>query len=179
MRYLSLAAPLAMLAGLSGCGGGPAVLDVTGKVTLRGQPLEGVSMAFVPDPSNREQTPGGATTDSSGGFAALSDGSRGLAPGKYRVGITKWHGTLDSAVKNPSEKPTDDPYQAYLASGGGLPGIRPGPPKSGGKAAKADHAPLPVEAQFTIEVTPEKHAFDFDVEQGTAPAVAPKDPSKR
>jgi hypothetical protein len=131
----------------------------------------------VPDPSNPEQTPGAATTDAAGAFRAIQADGNGLAPGKYRVGVTRWQGALDAGLKRPEEKSvTDDPYQAYLASGGGLPETRPG----AGKVAKAASTPLPTEVQFAIEVTPETHVFDFDVGKGTAPQGAPqKDPRNR
>ena len=173
---IAMAAMLAT-AWLSGCGGGgPSIIAVTGKVTLGGKPLEGLSMAFVPEPSNPDQTTGAATTDASGEYRAMSDGGPGLAAGKYRVGITRYQGTIDAAPK-PSTRPelANDDYQAFLASGGGLPGSRPA---GGGKAAKAA-SKLPQEVQFVIEVTPEKRAFDFDVEKGTGPGGAAKDPSKR
>lgn len=175
MRRFLTAAPLASLVWLAGCGG-PTVYSVTGKVTMGGQPLEGVSMAFVPDPGNPVQTPGAATTDASGRYSAADADGRGLAPGKYLVGITKWKGTLESAV-NRAEKPTDDPYQAYLAAGGGATEGRPR--RAAGKARDAAKAPAPIEARFPVEITPEKHQFEFEIDKaspadGASPKPAPK-----
>ncbi len=167
MRCLLLAAPIAFVCSVAGCGG-PVLYSVSGKVTKGGQPLAGVSIAFVPDPGNAIQTPGAATTDDSGSYTAVGGEGGGLAPGKYLVGVTKWKGTLESAAK-PSEVPTADPYQASLASGA-LSGPSPG---SRRKAKDASQPPAPVEARFPVEITPENHQFDFDIDKATSPDGKP------
>jgi hypothetical protein len=71
-----------------GCGGdtGPELAEVSGKVTLDGQPLAKVSLQFTPE------TPGGSpsygVTDSEGAYELLFSNERsGAMPGKHRVEI--------------------------------------------------------------------------------------------
>lgn len=167
MRRLFLAAPIAAVFLVAGCGG-PVLYSVTGKVTKGGQSLAGVSIAFVPDPGNPIQTPGSGMTDDSGAYTAVGGEGGGLAPGKYMVGVTKWKGTLESSAK-PSEVPTADPYQAALA-GGAMSDPAPGARR---KAKAASQPPAPVEARFPVEITTEKHQFDFDIDKATPPDGKP------
>jgi hypothetical protein len=88
-----------VLAGLmllaAGCGdSGPALVAVSGKVTLDKQPLAHKTIRFVPE----EGTPGdgaGATTGADGGYSliAVRPGTmkdvKGVPPGKYRVVVTE------------------------------------------------------------------------------------------
>ncbi|WP_169978776.1 carboxypeptidase-like regulatory domain-containing protein [Tautonia rosea] len=74
---------------LVGCGGGPKLVPVAGIVTLDGQPLEGAEIAFVPVASEGEATSGSDRTGPNGNFQMTFKGRRGLAPGKYRVLVSK------------------------------------------------------------------------------------------
>jgi hypothetical protein len=71
-----------------GCGGdtGPELAEVTGKVTLDGQPLAKVSLQFTPEsPSG---SPSYGVTDSEGSYELLFSSDRsGAMPGKHRVEI--------------------------------------------------------------------------------------------
>src|SRR5690242_15458335 len=80
----------AFLAGLPGCGGGDRKLvNVTGTVTLNGKPLGGADIVFTPDQSNKDAFVGSDVTGPEGNFKVMSNGRAGLAPGKYKVIVTK------------------------------------------------------------------------------------------
>lgn len=85
--FLFASLPLAVALLAAGCDGGsrPSLVSVSGKVTLDGQPAEGVGLSFLPDSANRHPTPGNAKTDAQGAYQATFEGANGLAPGKYRV----------------------------------------------------------------------------------------------
>lgn len=71
-----------------GCGGGSGgKLEVSGKVTLEGQPLKDGSIMFVP--LDKEGTQGAGAIDS-GNYKIPS--KHGLKPGKYLVQITSGDG---------------------------------------------------------------------------------------
>ncbi|WP_166830219.1 hypothetical protein [Thalassoroseus pseudoceratinae] len=78
---------------MSGCGGSAGedyeVVPVSGKITVNGEPAEGISVAFFPV----EGTPGTggfATTDASGAYQLQTrQGRDGTAPGQYRVLFTQ------------------------------------------------------------------------------------------
>jgi hypothetical protein len=117
----------------AGCGsGGPSLVPVSGTVTLDGKPLEGATITFIPDPSNaKPQTDGGDVTGPGGTFASTYRNRAGLAPGKYKVVVTKPSDSAASgqASKLPSEI-TKSSYMANLAT-------------SSGAGAKAAEAPWP------------------------------------
>lgn len=74
----------------SGCGaGGPVLYPVSGVITLNSKPLEDADVSFIPDPSNKDVTPGGDRTGPEGNYRARSNGRYGLAPGKYKVVVNK------------------------------------------------------------------------------------------
>lgn len=71
----------------SGCGGGSAVdtVPASGIVTLDGEPIEGVTVTFMPQTGGADKI-GYAVTDSQGHFdVATRGGMPGLAVGSYRV----------------------------------------------------------------------------------------------
>ncbi|WP_145033520.1 carboxypeptidase-like regulatory domain-containing protein [Caulifigura coniformis] len=78
----------------SGCSGAadeaPAVLvPATGVVKLKGQPLSGVSVSFIPD-YDTKGTGGFAATDSEGKFAVKhQSGKDGIEPGRYRIVLSR------------------------------------------------------------------------------------------
>lgn len=79
---------------LVGCGDGdrPSLVNVTGKVLIDGQPLEGASVflkrADSSDPKFRR--PSRATTNAQGEFSPKTYGdAEGLPVGKYKVGVMK------------------------------------------------------------------------------------------
>jgi hypothetical protein len=76
-----------------GCGSGrPALVKVSGKVTLDGQPLSDAQVAFQPITTDDDkfQRPSSAMTDASGQFVPQTyEEGDGLRVGKYRVAILK------------------------------------------------------------------------------------------
>lgn len=87
---LGIVAVAAVLAS-GGCGKrGPALIPVTGTVTLDGQPLEGVNVTFMPV-AGAEGEGGIAVTDASGKYELkqFRGTGKGTAAGEYRVTISK------------------------------------------------------------------------------------------
>jgi hypothetical protein len=89
-RFLVLlaAVPIAAL----GCGGGPKLVAVSGRVTLDGHPAAGVHVGFQPVAAAGEKYPGGgsyAITDSDGRFTLklVENDRTGAIVGKHRVEI--------------------------------------------------------------------------------------------
>ena len=88
---IAAVAPLAFFA--AGCGGaaeeGPELLPTTGTVTLDDQPLAGADLTFIP----ADQTAGAggtARSDESGTFTVgYARGGAGLAPGNYKVIVSR------------------------------------------------------------------------------------------
>jgi len=76
---------LAGLIGLSGCG--KAMNQVEGVVTLDGKEVEGATVVF--EPAEGKGTPATGVTDSSGKVKLATRGKPGVAPGTYKVTVTK------------------------------------------------------------------------------------------
>ncbi|MFM1801609.1 MAG: hypothetical protein RJA81_961 [Planctomycetota bacterium] len=86
LRLMAFAALLT----LSGCGqSGPPLFDVEGVVKLDGKPLSSAELTFIPDPSNKDVTPGTGFSDTDGSYVARYLDRAGLAEGKYTVTIRK------------------------------------------------------------------------------------------
>ncbi|MDR3634307.1 MAG: carboxypeptidase-like regulatory domain-containing protein [Isosphaeraceae bacterium] len=144
---------MAISLALGGCGSGDetattTLVPVNGTVTLAGKPLEGALVSFVPEPSNENSTPGADATDPDGNYTAMFRGRAGLAPGKYRILISKT--LLPPAVTAASG---EDPYMSQLS-----------PPKADRKAT-----PQQVEGVFDREIPDSGATLDFDVKGKEAP----------
>jgi len=102
---------------LAGCGGGPSFpppVPVSGKVTVRGQPLTGGTIHFVPTDATKA-LPGHATIESDGTFDATTKmPGDGLIPGDYTVFFDEPAGE-DGGEKS-STPPSTIPVK-YLAPG--------------------------------------------------------------
>lgn len=139
---------------LCGCGeSGPALVSVTGTVTLNNKPLEGAVIQFLPDTSNQEGQPGEDETGPSGNYKARTRGRSGLVPGKYRVVITK----NPTAPAQASEDFKDDPYMAQVSV------QEPELPNNRRAAAAKKKAAEKVEGEFTADVEAKGSVLDFDV----------------
>lgn len=94
---------LLAIASLVGCGAAADPLgrqDISGEVTLKGEPLDGGSVIFEPEDSSNP-TSGGAAIEN--GKFELPKG-RGLAPGEYRVRISAAGGVTERiATEAPGE----------------------------------------------------------------------------
>jgi hypothetical protein len=83
-----------------GCSDGPKLVPASGIVTLDGEPLEGATVSFIPAQENRISTGGSDVTGPKGNFQITYNGRAGLAPGKYRVAVSK---TVEVAPKGGKE----------------------------------------------------------------------------
>ena len=82
-------ASVMLVAAIAGCGDGPRLVPVAGSVTLDGKPLEGATLSFMPESGTGVSTPGTDVTGPDGNFTMTYNGRSGLAPGKYKVLISK------------------------------------------------------------------------------------------
>lgn len=70
-----------------GCGSGGPELPVNGIVTMDERPLDGATVIFYPETGGK---PGAAVTGSDGKFVIVGlQRESGLAPGKYKVTVSK------------------------------------------------------------------------------------------
>lgn len=109
----------------TGCGGsGPKLAKVTGKVTLKGQPIKGANVQFQPE--NGPMAIG--ITDDQGSFTLTTNGRAGAPVGLCKVSVSKPAAAPTSSMPaNPT--PEDMAKMASAAAkGGGL--KRTEPPKS-------------------------------------------------
>jgi len=86
-----------------GCSDGPSLVPAKGVVTLDGEPLEGATLSFVPVPGNSVSTAGMDVTGPNGNFQLSFNGRAGVAPGKYKVLISKAEEIKTSNKKVPKE----------------------------------------------------------------------------
>lgn len=101
-RHLSSVAALLMAVVIAGCSSGdPKLVPVTGKVTYKGEPVEGASVTFVH--ADGRTSPVGVT-DAAGVFTLGSVTGQGAAVGDYQVAISK-KAAREGAPANP--KPED------------------------------------------------------------------------
>src|SRR5512138_20654 len=86
---------LALLALVAGCGGSgagdlPELAEVTGRVTMAGQPLEGAIVVFEPRQGGSLST---GVTDADGRFELIySQDHKGAVPGQHTVKVSKMDG---------------------------------------------------------------------------------------
>jgi hypothetical protein len=97
---------------LPGCGGGPTLVPVHGTVTINGKPLEGATVAFAPEQGNAVDTPGTDVTGPEGNYKLMYQGRSGIAPGKYRVAISKLEAKAGVVIPENFKK---DPMMAKMA----------------------------------------------------------------
>ena len=92
-----------------GCSGQKGGANVTGSVTMGGQPQEGARVTFIPMDSKSDVPPQGGATQADGKFTFK------MPPGKYKVTVAKW---VDKSgnVPGESEDPTQD-FTQLLESG--------------------------------------------------------------
>lgn len=149
--------------GLFGCGSGDEtdrykLVPVSGTVTHNGKPLEGATLTFTPDPTNPQPTPGGDVTGPMGNYKAMYRGRSGLAPGKYRVLVSK-------TVLPPGMKPSaegEDDYMNQVAAESVA--------SSGGRGP---NAVMEIQENVEREVAPEGGVVDIDVKALPKPATGP------
>lgn len=141
------------LTALAGCGSAEdrvKLVSVVGKVTQGGKPLANASLSFIPDPGNKDSTPGSAASDETGYYAATWLTRTGLAPGSYKVMIT-----VDPSAGG-GEIPSEfqgDPLMAQFQNAAAK------PPKANKSSA--------IKSERKADVPEGGGTFDFDV--GPAP----------
>lgn len=80
---------------ICGCGdSGPPLVPVGGTVTRNGAPLEGATVSFIPDPSNKFGRPAEGKTGPRGKYKTTTSRRPGVVPGKYTVAVSR--GSADS-----------------------------------------------------------------------------------
>ncbi len=100
----------------AGCGGSDfAVVSVSGKVTLDGEPLAGAAVNFLPfagDHTEEAGPPSAGITDDQGVFRlTVADGREGAVVGKHRVMIFSQNiEASDDGGSEDEEGPSDDVY---------------------------------------------------------------------
>jgi hypothetical protein len=149
---LAVLAPLA----LAGCGDPEdsyPLVPVRGKVTRDGGFVSGTSVSFLPDPGNSYQTPGGATTDSSGIFVVRFRNRDGLALGRYKVLVVPDDDTPEVEVDASLEEAfKDDPIMLREMK------------RAAGQGRKKRKGPAPSRrAEFDVEVVSGGLERDFEL----------------
>lgn len=90
LRTLSLLLAAAGCFLAAGCGGrdGPAVVPVSGRLTMNGEPLGGVRIRFFPDASHTPGVTAFADTNEDGRFDITTQKpADGIVPGQYLVDV--------------------------------------------------------------------------------------------
>jgi len=151
---VGIAVAAVVVSGLSGCGGGgPKLVPVSGTVTLNGKPFKDAEITFIPDGSSEDGLPGLDKTGPEGNYVAMTNGRRGLVPGKYKVFVKKL--LLDPNKFAAGFK--DDPYMARYS-------LEPMIPGSGSvQTAAKSTEPTEIKGEFESEVPPEGGTLDYDV----------------
>lgn len=89
MQRLCFLASVVPLLGLLGCGDGIKRVPVQGKLTAKGDPVEGAYVQFIPAGDTRGEG-GMGRTDRDGNFSLEgARGVKGLAPGEYKVRVSR------------------------------------------------------------------------------------------
>jgi len=153
-----VAAAIAALSCLPGCGGGPKLVPVSGVVTLNGKPLGDAEIVFIPHESNKDGLPGNDKTGPEGNYKAMTQGRSGLVAGKYRVVVSKVPAPPSAA----SDSFKDDPYMAKLSAQGPEEVDR-------GPSQQAPKGSGEIKGEFEDrEVPAGGGTLDFDVKASTA-----------
>jgi hypothetical protein len=89
--------------GIAGCGKGPAV-QLTGKLTVGGEPAEGATLILHPEGADIDGVRPAGTTDAGGNFSLTTSAGESVPAGDYIVTVV-WMKSLGSATK-PGERTT-------------------------------------------------------------------------
>jgi hypothetical protein len=149
-------------ASVIGCGGTAEdqikLVRVTGKITLNGKPLAGADVSFVPQPGNKDSTPGIDQSGPDGNYMVSFKGRTGVAPGKYRVFVTPADPEAESQIP---EKFKNDPMMFKIMKG------------SQG-ATKTTQQKAIAKGEFDAEVPDKDVVLDFDVKATSSAGGAAK-----
>ena len=153
MNYLNFALLAVLVLVLPGCTGKPdpyKVYTVTGIVTLDDEPVEGVSVTFIPVNAGGTSMSASSITDASGRYNLTTSGCKkpGAMEGNYNVIFSKV--TIH-------EMTDEERTQALLASQGGAM-----PASKGAKQEIPQMYQVPGKSGFQVQVEPnDKNSFDF------------------
>jgi len=97
--------------GLVGCGGGPRLESVSGKVTLQGSPLTAGIVTFTPDASkgNTSKLTAFGKIGEGGSYTIVTDGKDGAAAGWYKVSVSTDMPPMDAPIGKPAASITLNP----------------------------------------------------------------------
>jgi hypothetical protein len=146
---------------------GEPTYSVTGTVKLKGQPVEGVAVSFVPDTPDGAGPGGGGqsavgVTDAAGNYSLTTRKQNdGALVGRYKVGFAKYEAP-PPAAENPTpaaDKASYDVSDEYPA--GYNPDAVPEAPPS--KNLLPEKYADPTQSGFTAEVKAQANTFDFDL----------------
>jgi hypothetical protein len=128
---------------------------VSGTVTLKGSPVEGAAVTFVPTGTGGQSATG--LTDSAGKYAltTLTSGD-GAVPGQYKVIVTKFEGAKDAGGGAAAATPDGDMPASY---GGAAPDAPPAKNLLPAKYASADSSGLTAEVKSG---SPNSHNFALE-----------------
>ena len=80
-------AGVVLVAGMCGCGGDERLASVSGRVTVNGQPVEGLTVTFTP--LDEESRPSSGTCDGQGHYQAMfTRGQAGATVGRNQVSFS-------------------------------------------------------------------------------------------
>lgn len=164
---LATSLAIALVPLFSGCGeGGPALVPVSGTVTINGKPLEGATVQFNPDlAANKDGRYAEDVTGPEGNYKLMTNGRSGIVPGKYKVTISK---AAVAASPRATENFKDDPFMAQMST----------EPLNVGNA-KPRNVSEAIEYKVDRDVPAEGGVQDIDVKatsKAAAKADAPKAP---
>lgn len=79
-----------LFVGLVGCGDGLRRVPVQGKLTAKGQPVEGATVQFIPTGSTKGEG-GMGRSDAEGNFSLIGTraGAKAVVPGEYKVCVSR------------------------------------------------------------------------------------------
>ncbi len=110
-RYTLKLGLVALLAFVSGCGGGgPELVPVSGTITVNGEPLANATIIFQPLGQEMPDVQSGGQTDAEGRFELVETQSRrpGAVIGKHKVTITPPLKVVDDPADEMGVDPDDE-----------------------------------------------------------------------
>ena len=155
-EWLFLGLGIVVFCGCDPADTGPPTYAVTGTVTMKGKPAEGVAVSFVPEGSGESAV---GVTDSTGKYTLTTRvKDDGAVAGKYKVTMAKYDGQKQG-VSEPSEMHAD-----YDVSDQYPPGYDESKAQS---PISKNLLPMrysdPTTSGFAAEVAEKDNTFDFEI----------------
>lgn len=149
-RVLAVALGSVALIAISGCNSGPPTGDVSGTVTMDGQPVTNAIVTFVPQGGGQNAI---GKTDGSGKYELYRRGDRGALLGPHSVVIT----TVQEPAAPVQEISSDSEEYLKQATSGNLSDYN----------RAIVHEPIPArynkQTTLTAEVNKGQNTFDFEL----------------